>query len=880
MACLPTRGRVPLPTMATLAPPTSELPPPTVPDVSTTTVPQRLEAAYPGFLRPFLNWAFTPVRVPPDAAAELSRLSAQGTLVVVGRSAAFVAFLFLQHLFVRLGLPAAQAVAGLGARVWRRWWWALAGRRAVRAPRGADVVSAARAGETSLVFLRKPGSLVASVREMGDPFPELVKAQRTLDRPILLVPQILVWERTPPHLRRNLLDVLFGEPEAPGLWRSLLGLVRNRRQAFVKFGQPVDLRAFLAEQPGLSDEVIARKVRGVLHQHLARETRVITGPPLKTPDRLIFETLRDRSLRATLAEIARERGRADGSVEREAEKDLREIAARYSPRVIDLVRWILDWVFERIYDGVDVDEEGLRRLARAAAHAPLVVCPSHKSHIDYLIMSWAFFERGLIPPHIAAGINLSFWPLGPVFRKCGAFFIRRSFKGDRVYAAVLKAYVRKLLKDGFSQEFFLEGGRSRNGKVLLPRFGMLTMEVDAWCDGVRPDVAFAPVWIGYEKMIEARSYARELSGGEKKPEDLGALLRAPKVLTSRYGRIYIRFDEPISLAQLAALRGFDRANPDEDGKRALVRALGFRVVEGINRVTVLTPMGLLCTVLLSHDRRGLSQLDLVDRMAFLLELARDAGAPLGTLEGPDVCHPATSEPLRQAIAVLRADEALVVHETGDEQIFSLVEDERVTLDYHKNTALHWWVPTSLVATALLTTTSRRRDDVHDRTLALSRVFKQEFIYGAGSFSELFDWHLTALTARGLLDETDGLLAVTDAGRARLRQLADLLVNYVEAYLHATEALTLLLDGPVDAKEWMKSTLDRARAAWLAGRLRRFESRSKLTFENAFALYEELGVVVRTGDKGRQRALAPAFATREAVDARTAELRAFLVEKSD
>jgi glycerol-3-phosphate O-acyltransferase len=840
----------------------------------------RLSSAYGGLLRRLFAWAFLPVRVPATAGAQLRALAEKGTVVYVGRSAALVTFVYFQQLFVRLGAPVAEAVLGLGVPVWSMWGRLLAGRRPVRAPGRDDVAGAVHRGRSAMVFLRRPGSLAAQIRGRQDPFPALVAAQRQLDRPIFLQPQLLIWERRPRQLRRSLFDVIFGEVEAPGFWRSLFALVWNRNRAFVKFGEPIDLKKAIEEFAGLDDADIARKVRGALNQHLARETRVVTGPLLKNPERIIQETLRDRSLRATLAEVARERGRADGSVEREAEKDLREIAARYSPRMIDFMRWALDYVFNRIYDGIDVDDEGLHRIADAAKHAPVVVCPGHKSHIDYLMVSYVFYLSGLTTPHIAAGINLDFPPIGGIFRKSGAFFIRRSFKADKVYSAVLRAYVRKLVRDGFSQEFFIEGGRSRTGKVLTPKFGMLSMEVDAWLAGVRPDVAFVPTSISYERIIEGKSYARELAGGEKKTEDLGQLLQARKVLTSRYGRIHIRFDKPISLAEIARQRGVNPATASEDQKRALVRALGFRIIEGINHASALTPSALLCSALLSTDRRGLTAAELVSRMQFLVDLTVAAGGRLSFAPDPAALDPLGTGAVHEAVAAFEREKAIVIHRSSAESIFSADDQHRVALDYYKNAAIHFYVADALLATCLLTTPSLDRAEVEARTLALSRHFKQEFVYGTGGFPVLFARRVARFTELGLIGAVDGRLEPTESGRARVRLLADLLVNFVESYMAANDVLTLLLKGPLDRKDLVSQAMDRVRASWQAGRLRRYESVSKVTLENALDLFEEQGVIARTGEKGRQRALAPGFSSQEAIDGRIAEMRTFLIPKED
>ena len=451
-------------------------------------------------------------------------------------------------------------------------------------------------------------------------------------------------------------SLVFGTPEEPGALRTFLGYLLNRRNAYVKVGETVSLADVNAMNAGAEPARVARRVRGWLHQHLARETRVVTGPPLKTSARVIDETLRDLSLRRTLAEIARERGRADSSVEKEARKDLREIAARYNPFVVDLLKGFLNFIVLRIYDGVDVDEAGMKRLVEASKKGPLILCPCHKSHIDYMILSMICDDYGLQPPHVAAGDNLNFWPVGRLLRAGGAYFIRRSFRGDRIYSATMGAYVKRLLQDGFTQEFFIEGGRSRTGKLLPPRFGMLTLEVDAWLTGVKPDAYFAPISLSYEKIVEAGSYQHELLGGEKQKEDAKALLSATSVLRKRYGRITIRVDEPISLAQVFRERGVDPKSCTPEEKKKVVQQLGWRIAAGINAAAPLAPTGLAAAVLLSHDRRALSEKEVLDRAEFLHHAARDGGARVG------------KEPIRplvlKVVESLCLDGTLKRHEVG------------------------------------------------------------------------------------------------------------------------------------------------------------------------------------------------------------------------
>ena len=843
-----------------------------------------------GHYGPFARWLlsrmFRSISFPDEAREALRSVSLRGTPVYVLRSSSLLHLLFFNWSFWRLGVPIARAATGLGYRIFALFArWYLGGAQ-VRPPAGAQdksaaqVIEAVRQGEAALVFLRMPKTLPSAVAELADPFPGLTELQREQRaRRIQLVPVTLIWRRRPKKLRGGVRDFLFGDPDEPGALRSFLAFVLHRKQAMLKVGAPIDLGAVVAEQPQADPGHIARQVRGALYQHLAREARVITGPPLKSPQRVVDQTLNDLQLRRTLAELARERGRADDSLDREARKDLREIAARYNPLAVDVLKRIVGWMFRRIYDGVDVDAAGMKRLAQASARAPLVLCPSHKSHFDYMVLSVVCDDYGLQPPHIAAGDNLNFWPVGRFLRMGGAFFIRRSFKGDRVYAAVMQAYVKRLLRDGFTQEFFVEGGRSRTGKLLPPKLGMLTLEVEAWLTGVRPDVMFAPVSISYEKIAEAGSYQHELLGGEKQKEDAKALLSATKVLRTRLGRITIRVGEPISLAKLFAERGVDPKNHTQEERRALVRALGLRVAAGINRATPLAPIGLVSAVLLSHDRRGMSEDEVLSRAEFLHQAALDAGArtPAWQLgSGSPGLPPASlreSGLVQRALLRLAADGNIKVQEAGGQRFYSVVEERRMALDYHKNAILHFLVAPAILALAVRSYGGQRapRTAVLDRARELSRLLKHEFIFEPGRSLESTVEEMLQLLVRWGIVVREGEDVVPVPVGVRLGQLlGDLLRPYLEGALVAVDALDPLLAAPMPTREWTRQALDRGRAAWLAGRVRRVESLSKATLESSLVMLRERDVV-----RGARLELTAEFRSREKIAALADEVDQYL-----
>jgi len=774
------------------------------------------------------------VHFPAEAEDELRSLHAKGFVVHVMRTTAWVNFLYLTWAMVRRTLPPVRAVVNL------RPWFTRPWRQTKQSGEFAQRFEHARqSGGSGLVFLRRTALLRPSGKETReDPFPALVAMARQSDRPVYLVPELFIWEKRTARLKPNWVDIVFGSPEAPGFLHSMLAFFRNYKRAQFRVGEAIDLRRFVEQNPRDSDEVLARKVRSSLHVHLARETRAVFGPPVKPQSRVIDETLRDRALRKALEEAAAESGKKPESVLREARRNLEAIAARPSPTTLAFISPVLDWVFSRIYDGIQVDEAGLHRALKAAGRAPIVLCPSHKSHVDYLVMSWILWNRGNAVPLVAAGANLSFWPLGPIFRRCGAFFLRRSFKGDKVYAASFKAYVRKLVHDGIHQEFFPEGGRSRTGKLLTPKLGMFTWQVESVLEGARNDLLFVPVSIDYEKVVESGSYSKELAGGEKKPEDLKALLSTPKVLAARYGRIHLSFDEPISLQEFMKARGIDvAAGVTDEQKKGLVRALGNRVMYGISKVSTVTPHALVSTSLLAHRRRGLTQRELADRIRLLRRIAVEDGAPLSVELRNAPSNPETMGAIQDAMRTFISDEMVRTQEARGEVIYQVEDGRRAEMSFYKNTLMNLVAARSLVANAVLAAGSPAPyGAVKARALFLSRLFKVEFIYRVGTtFDTIFAETVERLVRMGLvLQEGDSLrVAPEPHSRPELEFLADLLRDYLETYLLAAMTLEDLAKGVgADRKSFVKLALETGRAEYHAGRITAAESLAKVTLENA------------------------------------------------
>jgi len=838
--------------------------------------------------------------------------AARGSVVYVLRNLSFLDFLALDHLTKRYGLPQIRVANDLGLWVLepmgKGWLEALlpSGRGTIE----EQLAHAIDSGGSAALFLKRPPTMLELAgrrtghrRAMSDGdalIRALVGLQRERKQSILLVPQVFVWTKYPDTRGMGLIDAALGPREWPGKLRTLIQFVGNYRNAVMRAGEPLDLREYLeataAETNGgsaaASDDAIVRRLVYALLRKVERERRAILGPAKKPSDRVREEVVRSPKLQATIRDLAGEGAKERFIVTARAHSMLRQLQAQPEPEVIQGFDIVLDHVVNRIYDGIEVDEGGLGRVREAAKHGTLVLLPSHKSHVDYLILSYVFHHANLQLPVIAAGENLSFFPLGPIFRRGGAFFIRRSFKGDRLYAAVVDAYIRRLIRDGYAIEFFLEGGRSRTGKLLPPKLGLLNMIVEAALSVPGKPVYFVPVSIGYERLVESGAYVRELSGGEKQKEDAVGLLKTTRVLRGRYGKLNLQFGTPISIDEALASVDLERTSvPSPAKRRALVTRLAHRVMAEINAVTAVTPGALVALALLTHPRRGMSQGELIEACRRYTAVLRSLDARIskalvrasGELRDEAIRDAAKlfveAEIVSARVPGESASQAVRKRAriyTGPDVIYSVPDDKRLSLDLSKNIIVHYFVPRALIATALLVPAEGSTDKggidratLEDRVRSLSRLFKYEFMFRADrSFEENFEQGLAEMIAAGEL-AMDGANVVFGAGhdeqdgREWIRTYASILRPFLESYRIAARGLGALLRGPMTSKELAKRTIVVGERMFLSGEIRHPEAISRPVLENAHLAFADQGYLLQSEGK---LSLSESFATAETVRA--------------
>src|SRR3989338_5067943 len=294
------------------------------------------------------------------------------------------------------------------------------------------------------------------------------------------------------------------------------------------------IKAFFKGLVGATQNYLRGKTRH-LPQVLPKGRREMIDAILERPHHQDF-----------LHSFAQECGMSIDHVEQVFRNNLHEIAADQNYLVYPFWDFILTWVFETVYEGIEIDKGSLEKL-RALTDRPIVFVPNHRSHVDYLILHYVLYCNAFQMPQICAGANLSFWPLGPIFRKCGAFFIRRSYEGNKLYAAAVQSYIEEVIRQKMPLEFFIEGTRSRTGKLLPPRMGILSAVARAYRKGAAEDVLVVPTSFTYESVLEDKNYLDEQAGATKKDEGFWDLLRLRKYLRRRKGKVYLQFGEPISL---------------------------------------------------------------------------------------------------------------------------------------------------------------------------------------------------------------------------------------------------------------------------------------------------------------------------------------------
>jgi glycerol-3-phosphate O-acyltransferase len=574
-----------------------------------------------------------------------------------------------------------------------------------------------------------------------------------------------------------------------GRFQKLLNVVFNGRNTLVYFGDPVRLRE--AAEEGLSAQRSVRRILRSLRSELRSQRASTIGPDLSHRRTLVAQILKSHAVRQAVRGEMRVRAAQQRPWKRRAallaaRKHAVEIAANYSQAFITFMSVVLGRLWNWLYDGVEF--EHAEKLGEIGDGAEIIYVPCHRSHMDYLLLSYVIYRKGFAIPHVAAGINLNMPVIGRFLRKGGAFFLRRSFKGDALYAVVFTKYLGIMMARGHPLEYFIEGGRSRTGRMLTPRTGMLSMTVRSFLRGPKRPVVFMPVYFGYERIVEGRTYIGELSGAPKEKESVLGLLKASlSVLRKKFGTVHVNLGQPISLDELLQRHRADWRGipPQEVDLRAdwvgrAIDDLAVQIASGINAAAAVTPVNLVAMAMLATPRQSLPESALVSQVELYQQLLRNAPySPLVTVtpsSGAEITRYAES------MGMLERQ----THPLGD--IMRMNADSAVLATYYRNNVLHLFAMPSLLACCFVS-------NAHMTSVDIQRLVWRVYPYVAAELflrwsedeiSAVVDELLMAMADLKLLGVNDDRSewhrpAPTTLDAVRLSMLAEGTIQMLERY---------------------------------------------------------------------------------------------------
>ena len=730
-----------------------------------------------------------------------------------------------------------------------------------------------RRGDPIAITLVRPTSTGSSptgaIRNLFELYKEFEETGvENIKKNIQFLPVAVVWNRRPEKLRSDTMKFLLGAEDEPGPIQKMYYVASRDHEPIVQIGAPIAIEEIFEHYKNTNEERQIRAVRLLLRRYLYRESHVIRGPRVRSHSWMKKLVVDSAVIKKLIEDEHVRTGKPKDKIRKKVLKTFDHIAARFSFRTVSFIAKICHFIWNRIYSGVDIREEDIQRFQDAVRDGTPILIPSHRSHLDYLLISSEFFKRGLVLPHVVAGENLAFFPAGSLIRRCGAFVIKRSFKNERIFPVVFTRYVQILIRDGFPIEFFIEGGRSRTGKLLYPKLGVLSMVTDA-SSLMRNDqkVSLLPVAVSYEQIAEEKSYAKELGGGKKKKESIFSIFSASKVILKRFGKVYIRIGEPIIVNEEIQQYEKPWSQLTEQRRREVLGYLGERIMHRIGRNMLILPTGVIAMAILCEPSMGIKISTLRDRSRRFDYLLRTVGAQSGVKS--DFGGWAVQEALERFLS-----EGWIKNiDDESEEIIQVLPQSRITMEYYKNGILHHVATTSMLASAILGVMTKDEQkslvDFWDEIFNLFQyqvfLFRYEFLFNPElSVEELCSEALqylvkyTALQSDSVNQEnnqeeneentsekdvdTYTPEHLTICSRSYLNELSGLTQNFLESYYLTLRACHAMRQRQFDEKSISKHIQVYGKARISIRELLYEESLSSVSIKNAIRAFREEGVL--------------------------------------
>ncbi|MDV2859477.1 glycerol-3-phosphate 1-O-acyltransferase PlsB [Psychrobacter sp. CAM01] len=679
----------------------------------------------------------------------------------------------------------------------------------------------------AIIFLKHPS---AKDSQLSPRLSRLVSA--VLQYPELkvrLVPVSILWGRAP-EKEDSLFKLLTADNwEDPSITKQLFNIGVMGRDTFVQFHPPQDLRALIHEQlhttpveddhaQPVSDEMpaytlttgadgnreLVRMLQQQLTTYLDKQRASMLGPDLSDRRNLVDKLVYSPAIKHAIEAEAKATGTSVREARSVAKGYANEMVNDYSHSIIRGFYKFLTWLWTQLYDGVEVHH--FERVRELAADYELVYVPCHRSHVDYLLLSYVIYKRGLSIPYVAAGDNLDVPVLGPLLRGAVAFYIRRSFRGNALYTAVLREYMHTLITRNTPIEYFIEGGRSRSGRLLPPKMGMLAMTVHSQLRHTNKPVVFIPTYIGYERIMEGGTYVGELKGKPKESESLIGLLKVGRKIERIFGNVHLSFGTPLHLSDFmtkfdvpADSLPADRTDTPLDEKTsAMVDNIGVKIMQHINKAAVITPVSLLSLVLLSAPKAALDEDICREQIALYQGLAQQ----LPYADDTFITDMSPQQIIDYGIKLKLIERT--PHILGD--IIQIAGKQAALLSYFRNNILHVFILLSFLS-ALVARNGRIERSRLDNIATQMYPFLQSELflyYPAHSLNDTLNKKVDSLLAHSLIVELgDGILSVPESnskGYQQLQVLATPVGQSLERYFMTLALLAQQGSGNLTEKE--------------------------------------------------------------------------------
>lgn len=816
-----------------------------------------LDESPPWLLAQLIRILSAKVRIDQEVVRFIQDAARSGPVVYAIKYRSLYDLHFLRMRFAELDLPLPAFVfetsaSQLGSvakffKVWRARLSRMLQYRTLADPVYAEALKTIlqEGGAAVLFLVDEKTSRSRYVYPESDPIRILLDLQGRIAGPITLLPMMILYDRRPRRTIRPFWESFLGDPDRPGVLRRTLTRIRQWTVPELLVGEPVYLIDQFEEfGSDKTWEELPFEVRSQLIDSVNARIRVNRGPEKLSLTEIRERVLQDPRVRKAVGDAMDREKSSEQKARKQAEAYVDEIAADQSIQAAHFLYYLLRWTFSKIFAGIDARESDFSTLKRANAEGSLIYVACHKSHFDYLLSGYLSFINQMAIPHMAAGKNLAFWPVGPILRKGGAFFLRRSFKGLNLYTHVFAAYVKVLVREKVTINFYIEGGRSRTGKLLPPKVGLLAFLLQAVEEGAVTDLTFVPTFIGYDQIPEEDSYLRELAGREKRKESFSSIIRARKILEKSFGRVYVRFHEPVSFREFCRQWSPEANVCDLSSRenRKLTSDFAYHLMHGIVRSGVVTPPELVAAGLVCSGKTRVplhSLFEAVDCFSGLLQSEEVEFAD--SLANPSSAYE-TALGLFSARGLVSMDSDSTGSNGGG--ICVIEEQRRVNLEFYKNSLVNYLWPASLLATVFLKHNTRSAEmtaEMKDDFRSLVDLFGKEFITDPLVPEEqLVERALDAFGRNGWIGFSEGMEQAR--GYEPLESLRGILADLFEVYYLVLVAAATAPDAGLSLKDLAR------RMASFAKELRREHadlgapSLPMVTVGNALARMAETGVL--------------------------------------